>query len=67
MFRKKIFCKIRWIGFDCARFGHGEAGCIGLACWLAQMYLSAVAGRKVILYIAFLMRLMAAPVVRLRT
>jgi hypothetical protein len=54
MFRNEIRSKIQWICFDYVRFAHGVAGCIGLAYGLAQMYLRAVAGRQVVLYIAFL-------------
>ncbi len=52
MFRNEILSKSQWIAFDCSRFGHGVAGCIGLAYRIAQMYLCAEARRQMVLHIA---------------
>ena len=54
MLCNEVFSKIRENWLDCALFGQGEAGCVGLAYWPVQMYLPAVACRKMILDIAFL-------------
>ena len=54
MFRNEILNKSRWISFDCVRFGHGVAGCIGLAYGLAQIYLCAEARRQMVLHVALL-------------
>src|SRR5208283_2606808 len=54
MFRDEILREIRCIGFACARFRYGVAGCIGLAHRLAQMYLRTNLRRQVVLYIALL-------------
>ena len=53
MLPNEILGKTQWICLDCFRFGRGKTGCVGLAYWIAQMYLRAEAGGQMVLDIAF--------------
>jgi len=50
MFREKILSETQWNCLDRVWLSHGEAACVGYR--LAKMYLGAVAGSQVVLYIA---------------
>lgn len=50
----EIFIKIRLIWLYFARFGHRRTGRSGLVYRRIQMYLRAMTGRKMILYIALI-------------
>ena len=54
MFCKEILSETQWNYLDCIRFACRKADCPGYG--LAKMYLGAVAGRQVILYIALFMQ-----------